>query len=118
MACTQLWLFPPPRPLVERLGKEFFQALPEQPGVYFFCGEKSGVLYIGKAKNLRKRLNSYRVSNPERMPRRIIRLLNQATRIEFDVCVSENAAIFREEELISALNPKFNRAGVVWPKNK
>jgi excinuclease UvrABC nuclease subunit len=114
MAAAQLWLFPPPRPLVERLGKEFFRELPAKPGVYFFCGSESGVLYVGKAKNLRKRLASYRVANPERLPRRIIRLLNQAARIEFDVCSTEADAAFREEELISALNPKFNRAGVVW----
>ena len=114
MAATQLWLFPPPRPLVERLGVDFFRELPERPGVYFFCGEQSGVLYIGKAKNLRKRLNSYRVANPERLPRRVIRLLNQAARIEFDICATEAQASFREEELISALNPRFNRAGTVW----
>lgn len=115
MAATQLWLFPPPRPLVERLGEEFFRALPEQAGVYFFCARESGVLYVGKAKNLRKRLASYRVANPERFPRRVIRLLNQTARIEFDLCASEPAASHREEELICALNPKFNRAGKVWP---
>ena len=116
MAATQLWLFPPPRPLVERLGAEFFRTLPEQPAVYFFCGDQSGVLYVGKANNLRKRLASHRVANPERLPRRLIRLLNQATRIEFDVCASESSARFREEELICALMPKFNRAGKVWPR--
>jgi excinuclease ABC subunit C len=116
MAATQLWLFPPPRPLVERLGEEFYRALPEQPAVYFFSGDQSGVLYVGKAKNLRKRLASYRVANPERLPRRLIRLLNQTTRIEFDVCANESSARFREEELIGALLPRFNHAGKVWPK--
>src|SRR5881394_1269000 len=100
MATGQLWLFPPPRPLVERLGEEFFHALPTGPGVYLMCGEHEGVLYVGKARNLRKRLSSYRVANPERFPRRIIRLLNQVRRIELDVCPSEDAARHREEELI------------------
>lgn len=116
MAATQLWLFPPPRPLVERLGKDFFRTLPAQPGVYLFCANQGGVLYVGKAKNLRKRLASYRVANPERLPRRLIRLLNQTARIEFDVCASESSARFREEELIGALLPRFNHAGKVWPK--
>jgi hypothetical protein len=115
MAATQLWLFQPPRPLVERLGEEFFRTLPEHPAVYLFCGDQSGVLYVGKAKNLRKRLASYRVANPERLPRRLIRLLNQTARIEFDLCASESSARFREEELIGALLPRFNRAGKVWP---
>lgn len=116
MACTQLWLWPPPRPLVERLGENFFRKLPAQPAVYFLCGESEGVLYVGKARDLRRRLSSYRVANPERLPRRIIRLLNRTTRIEYDLCATESEAEFREAELICALMPRFNRAGKVWPQ--
>ncbi|HKW28257.1 MAG TPA: nucleotide excision repair endonuclease [Verrucomicrobiae bacterium] len=115
MATGQLWLFPPPKPLVERLGDDFFRALPSGPGVYFMCGNSEGVLYVGKARNLRKRLASYRVANPERLPRRIVRLLHRVTRIEFDVCPTEEAARHREEQLICVLNPRFNGAGKVWP---
>ena len=115
MATGQLWLFPPPHPLVERLGEEFFRGLPASPGVYLMCGAEPGVLYVGRAKNLRRRLASYRVANPERLPRRIIRLLHRVTRIEFDECASEAAAREREESLICALAPQFNRAGKVWP---
>lgn len=115
MAATQLWLFPPPRPLVERLGEDFFRELPGGPGVYYFCTGHGGVLYVGKAKSLRKRLGSYRVANPERLPRRLIRLLHETTRVEFDLCASEAAACFREAELIGVLMPKYNRAGKVWP---
>ena len=46
MATGQLWLFPPPRPLVERFGEEFFRQLPTRPGVYLFCGPSEGVLYF------------------------------------------------------------------------
>jgi DNA polymerase-3 subunit epsilon len=116
MSAGQLWLFPPPKPLVERLGRDFFQKLPAQPGVYLMCGDREGVLYVGSAKNLRKRLSSYRVANPERFPRRVIRLLNEVRRIEFIVCASETSARFREEELIGSLLPKFNRAGKVWAR--
>ena len=80
------------------------------------CGPGEGVLYVGKAKNLRRRLSSYRVANPERLPRRIIRLLHQVTRIEFDQCVTEQAAQWREELLITVLAPRFNRAGKTWPR--
>jgi len=116
MATGQLWLLPPPKPLVERFGDKFFHSLPTAPGVYLFCGQTEGVLYVGKARNLRKRLSSYRVANPERLPRRIIRLLFQVRRIELDVCETEVAAIEREELLICVLTPKFNRAGKVWPE--
>lgn len=114
MATGQLWLFDPPKPLVERFGEDFFAALPTGPGVYLMCGEAEGVLYVGKARNLRKRLSSYRVANPERMPRRIIRLLHQVRRIEWDECASEEAASEREQLLICVLAPKFNAAGKVW----
>jgi len=116
MSVGQLWLFDPPKPLVERFGEEFFATLPTRPGVYFFCGTGEGVLYVGKARNLRKRLASYRVANPERLSRRIIRLLHQVRRIEWDECVTEEAARQREELLICVLAPKFNAAGKVWER--
>jgi len=72
-------------------------------------------LYVDKAHNLRKRLASYRVANPERLPCRTIRLLYRVTRIEFDVCPTEEAARHRKELLICVLNPRFNGAGKVWP---
>jgi GIY-YIG catalytic domain-containing protein len=116
MGAGQLWLFDPPKPLVERFGEEFFTTLPTGPGVYFMCGESEGVLYVGKARNLRKRLGSYRVANPERMSRRIIRLLHQVRRIVWDECPTEDAARHREELLICVLAPKFNAAGKVWER--
>jgi hypothetical protein len=54
------------------------------------------------------------VANLERFPRRIIHPLFQVRRIELDVGASEVPAEFREEELIGALRPSFNVAGVVW----
>lgn len=116
MAAGQLWLFDPPKPLVERFGDDYFRGLPTGPGVYLMCGEAEGVLYVGKARNLRRRLSSYRVANPERLPRRIIRLLHRVRRIEFDLCATEDAARWREELLICVLNPRFNGAGKVWPR--
>lgn len=111
MTETQLLLFPPPQPLVDRFGREFFRKLPERPGVYFMCGDEAGVLYVGKAKNLRKRLSSYRSANPERLGRRIFRLLFRVTRIHWDECVDEAAALERERRLLLVLQPRFNAAG-------
>ena len=113
MSAGQLWLFDPPKPLVERFGEDFFRQLPAGPGVYLMCGQSEGVLYVGKARNLRKRLGSYRVANPERMPRRIVRLLHQVRRIEWDECPTEQAASEREEQLICVLAPRFNAAGKI-----
>jgi predicted GIY-YIG superfamily endonuclease len=114
MAFTQGLLFPDSRPLVERLGREFFRQLPEGPGVYLMRDAHDTVLYVGKAKNLRKRLCSYRVANPDRMPRRHLRLLRAVERIELQECADESSALARESELLRTLKPKFNRAGT-WP---
>jgi hypothetical protein len=111
---SQTLLFLDPRPLVERLGAEFFRQLPARPGVYLMQDAAQVVLYVGKAKSLRQRLSNYRVANPDRMGRRHLRLLRQVVRIELQECADEMAALAREAELLRALKPKFNRAGV-WP---
>jgi excinuclease UvrABC nuclease subunit len=111
---TQMLLFPDPRPLVERLGPDFFRQAPEGPGVYLMRDAANDVLYVGKAKSLRKRLASYRVANPDRLRRRHLQLLRSVARIELQECRDEPAALARESELLRELRPRFNRAGT-WP---
>jgi len=111
MPAVQQLLFPDPRPLVERLGRDFFRGLPESPGVYLMRDTSDAVLYVGKAKNLRKRLGSYRVANPERLSRRHLRLLRVVARIELQQCADESSALAKESELLRTIRPKFNRAG-------
>jgi len=112
---SQLLLFPDPRPLVERFGSDFFRQLPQTAGVYLMKDARETVLYVGKAKNLRKRLCSYRVANPDRMRKRQLKLLRSATRIELEECADEQTALTRESELLLRLKPRFNRAGT-WPR--
>ncbi len=111
---SQTLLFPDPRPLVDRLGHDFFRQLTERPGVYLMRDAQGNILYVGKAKNLKKRLNSYRVANPDRLARRHLRLLRAVARIELQECADEAAALAKEAELLLSLKPKFNRAGT-WP---
>jgi predicted GIY-YIG superfamily endonuclease len=111
---SQLLLIPDPRPLDERLGQSFFRDAPARPGVYLMRDAAERVLYVGKAKNLRQRLQHYRVANPDRMPRRHLRMIREVARIEFQFCHCESAALKRESELLRSLKPRFNRAGV-WP---
>ena len=110
-------LFPDPRPLVERLGAAFFREAPEGAGVYVMRDAAGAPLYVGKARNLRRRLCSYRVANPERMPRRHLRMLRAVTRIELIECADDAAASAKEAELLLAWKPKFNRAGT-WPSKE
>jgi len=110
----QMLLFSDPRPLVDRLGADFFRQAPECPGVYLMRDAADTVLYVGKARNLRKRLGSYRVANPVRLRRRHLKLLRAVAGIELQRCPDESSALARESELLLALRPRFNRAGT-WP---
>ena len=65
------------------------------------------VLYVGKAKNLRKRVCSYRVANPERMARRTLRLRRLVENIGWEECSDERSALRRESELLLTLKPRF-----------
>lgn len=111
---AQLRLLPAAQPLVERLGAEFFRALPRQPGVYRMFDAADRLIYVGKAGNLRDRLSSYRRTHGQ--SRKTIRLIHTATRIEWELCATEVEARLRENELIRTLRPRFNRAGT-WPKS-
>jgi predicted GIY-YIG superfamily endonuclease len=110
----QLLLISDPEPLVERLGRKFFRNAPKRPGVYLMRDAADKILYVGKAKNLRQRLGSYRIANPDKMPRRHLKMLRQVARIEFQFRPNEAAALKHESKLIRSLKPRFNRAGV-WP---
>ncbi len=110
----QMLLIPDPRPLDQRLGRKFFRKAPRRPGVYLMKDASDKVLYVGKAKDLKQRLNNYRVANPDRMPRRHLRMIREVDRIEFQFCPNEAAALKHESKLLRSLKPRFNRAGV-WP---
>lgn len=107
----QLLLFRDPQPLVERFGSQFFRSAPEKPGVYLMYDRQWEVLYVGKAKNIRKRLASYRIANPEQLPPRRLKLLHAVERIDFELCCDETEAIQLESSLLQRLRPRFNRAG-------
>ena len=109
----QLRLLPAPQPLVERLGGDFFRSIPPEPGVYRMYDDAGTLIYVGKAKNLRNRLSTYRRTAGQ--SRKTIRLIHEVRRIEWDLCESDTCARLRENDLIRTLRPRFNRAGT-WPK--
>ncbi len=111
---AQLLLIPDARPLEKRLGTTFFRKAPRRPGVYLMKDAADKVVYVGKAKDLRQRLSNYRIANPDRMPRRQLRMVREVKRIEFLFCPNEASALAHEAKLLRSLKPKFNRAGV-WP---
>ncbi len=113
----QLLLFDLPNPLAKTVGGNFFVELPEKPGVYHFRAEDDKILYIGKAKNLKQRVSSYRSIKAERADKRLVRLVNATQSITFKTCHSEKAALKLENKLIRKYNPRYNRAQVYPFKN-
>jgi hypothetical protein len=83
--------------------------------VYLFSGEQGRPLYIGHSKDLRTRLSYYKNAQPEREPRRIVRLVHQVRKIELECHQTLDAAQLRELALIRHLRPKFNVANTLSP---
>lgn len=108
----QLRLFSLGNPLTERFGADYFRSLPKQPGVYFFYGSQSDLLYIGQSLDLKARIGSYRHVTPEKNPKRTLRLVYRIARIEFRTCTTASDAAELERILLLEHRPPFNRAGV------
>jgi len=80
---------------------------PISPGVYRMLNAASDVLYVGKAKNVRKRLSSYaRVNAPQ--PARILRMIAATVTVEIISTSTETEALLLEANLIKQLRPRFN----------
>jgi excinuclease ABC subunit C len=80
---------------------------PTSPGVYRMLNAANDVLYVGKAKNVKKRLSSYaRSSAPH--PARILRMIAATTSIEIVSTTTETEALLLEANLIKQLRPRFN----------
>ncbi len=90
----------------ERVNSAIPEMPPQKPGVYTMYDHRDEVLYVGKAKNLLKRVTSYRYSKSKKTQRMIAHI----NRIGFEICKSETDAILLENLLIRSLRPPFNVA--------
>lgn len=81
-------------------------SIPHQPGVYRYYGQGNTIIYVGKAKDLRKRVSSY--FNKTFTGYKTHELVQRIRRIEFTVVDSEQDAFFLENSLIKEHQPKFN----------
>jgi len=89
------------------------RSLPHQAGIYQYLDAKGKILYIGKAKNLAKRVKSYFNLTPVLSPKttlslRIRKMLNETVSLHYIIVENEHDALILENSLIKQLKPKYN----------
>ena len=94
-------------PLSKSKLKDLLKELPENPGVYKFLDESKSIIYIGKAKNLRKRISSYFVNSSDKT-KKLKKLVYLLKNLDITITSSELEALLLEQHLIKEKKPKFN----------
>lgn len=97
---------PPDQIETEFDGKTFAGRLPTRPGVYLMRDAAGAALYVGKARDLRKRVLSYFDARPK--VDRIMRMVGRIHSMEISITRSEGAALLLENEWIKSLKPRYN----------
>ena len=103
-------LYPDPVPIhfdAYAFDEVFLNALPELPGVYIMRDREGGVIYVGKAVNLRRRVGSYFARRSER-PEKTQQILDRIWSMEVETVGSELEALLLEAKLIALCQPEFN----------
>ncbi|MGN7989768.1 exonuclease domain-containing protein [Pedobacter sp. 22226] len=94
--------------LPPHLDKASILRLPNQPGVYYFKDSKGKIVYVGKAKDLKKRVTSHFTGNtPNRQRQEFLRTIHH---VDFVICGTELMALILEANEIKRLWPENNRA--------
>jgi excinuclease ABC, C subunit len=86
--------------------RAFVKHLPNQPGVYRMMNEAGDVLYVGKARSLKKRVTNYAQGRGH--TNRIARMVRETATMEFVTTRTETEALLLEANLIKRLKPRFN----------
>lgn len=87
--------------------KQIIYKLPDKPGIYKYFDTEGTILYIGKAKNLKKRVSSY-FNKQQFENRKTAILVSKIAKIDFTVVNTEIDALLLENSLIKEFKPKYN----------
>ena len=98
----------------KKFGAEFVAELPPTPAVYRIYAADGALIYVGKAKNLRRRLGQYRNAKRRKKHFKMRQIVADAARIEFDLCASDLEACLLEARLIQDHRPRWNTAGAFF----
>jgi len=94
-----------------KFGAEFLESLPGSPGVYLVYAANDELIYVGKAKNLKRRLSQYRNVLRRKKHRRMHGIVKDAVRIETQCADTDFAACLAEARLIQKHRPRWNIVG-------
>ncbi|MCY3770890.1 MAG: nucleotide excision repair endonuclease [Gemmatimonadetes bacterium] len=94
-----------------KFGERLIEELPGTPAVYLFKDGRGAVIYVGKAGNIRRRLQQYRNATRRKVHRKMRTLVREATELEVIHRDSEREALLLENELIRKLRPSYNEDG-------
>lgn len=94
-----------------KFGAHFISNLPTCAGIYCIYDSDDVLIYVGKAKNLRRRLSQYRLAKRKKRDRKKRKIIQRASQIKWEALDSELEADLREIRLIQSHRPKLNVAG-------
>src|SRR3989454_5405450 len=94
-----------------QFGAQFLESLPGSPGVYLIYNQQDELIYVGKAKNLKRRLSQYRNTLRRKTHRRMRGIVKDAARIEIQCAESGLDACLTEAVLIQEHRPRWNIVG-------
>ena len=89
------------------IDKDFLHSLPNNPGVYIMKDKSDKIIYVGKAKNLKNRVNQYFTKNSSHTPK-VLAMIEKIVNIEYILTNSEAEALNLECSLIKKNRPKYN----------
>src|SRR5215467_14333653 len=95
----------------QKFGAEFLESLPGSPGVYLVYDLQDELIYVGKAKNLKRRLSQYRNALGRKKDRRMRGIVKEADRIEIRCAQTHLDACLTEAMLIQKHRPRWNIVG-------
>ncbi|MCS6822590.1 MAG: exonuclease domain-containing protein [Microscillaceae bacterium] len=93
--------------LPPKISQEQFEKLPEETGIYYFYNEQGNIIYIGKSKNIKKRVASHFATNLQ--DKKSIPFKNQVADISYELTGSELVALLLESDEIKKHTPLFNK---------
>lgn len=98
----------------QKFGRDFLSGIPTCPGVYFVYASEDKLVYIGKAKNLRRRLGQYKNAKRRKKHAKMRAIVADAEKISFQTTSTDLQACILETRLIQEHRPKWNIAGAFF----